>query len=80
MMATPSFDEARGTRRCVGGGVMEPPEIIYMDRDAESVGCDGGGGPLGHPLVYYTFGTRNQVDCGYCGRRFIRGREPASAA
>ncbi len=51
---------------------MQPPEIINVDDDVESVGCDGGGGALGHPLVYYTFGTRSQIDCGYCGRRFVK--------
>jgi uncharacterized Zn-finger protein len=60
---------------------MQPPEIIEVDPDEESVGCDGGGGPLGHPLVYYTFGTRDAVDCGYCGRRFVkRGTEAAARA
>lgn len=52
--------------------VTETPEIIEVDADCETVGCDGGGGPLGHPMVYYTFGTANQLDCGYCGRRYVR--------
>ena len=55
---------------------MKPPEIVLVDEHAESVGCDGGGGPLGHPLVYYSFGARDQVDCGYCGRRFRPPRHP----
>lgn len=60
---------------------MQPPEIIEVEPDEESIGCDGGGGPLGHPLVYYTFGTRDAVDCGYCGRRFVkRGTEAARQA
>lgn len=58
---------------------MKPPEIVLADEHAESIGCDGGGGPLGHPLVYYTFGARDEVDCGYCGRRFIRRGSPAAA-
>jgi len=57
---------------------MQPLEIIEVDEDTGSVGCDGGGGALGHPLVYYTFGTRGQVDCGYCGRRFVK-RQAAHA-
>ena len=51
---------------------MQPPEIVTVDAHAETVGCDGGGGALGHPMVYYSFGTRPAVDCGYCGRRFVR--------
>jgi uncharacterized Zn-finger protein len=50
----------------------EPPEIIEVDHEVETVGCDGGGGALGHPLVYYTFGDADFVTCGYCDRRFVR--------
>ena len=53
-----------------------PPEIVEVDAHAETVGCDGGGGALGHPMVYYSFGTKGAVDCGYCGRRFVK-RRPA---
>jgi uncharacterized Zn-finger protein len=35
------------------------------------VPCDGGGGALGHPLVYLTMGTRDDVECGYCDRKFV---------
>jgi len=51
--------------------VSEPPETIVVEAGTETVGCDGGGGALGHPMVYYTFGTKKQIDCGYCGRRFV---------
>ncbi|MGP1396404.1 MAG: zinc-finger domain-containing protein [Inquilinaceae bacterium] len=59
---------------------MEPPEIIAVDPHAETVGCDGGNGALGHPIVYYTFGTRDALDCGYCGRRFVRAAQAAPGA
>ncbi len=49
---------------------MQPPEIIEVDRDR--IGCDGGDGALGHPLVYLTMDNSGKVDCPYCGRRFIR--------
>ncbi len=49
---------------------MEPPEIIHVD--TATVGCDGGGGALGHPLVYLPIGVSGQTDCPYCGRRFIQ--------
>jgi uncharacterized Zn-finger protein len=48
---------------------MEPPEIIYVD--TPTVGCDGGDGPLGHPLVYLPIGASGATDCPYCGRRYI---------
>ncbi len=57
----------------------QPPEIIEVDAHTESVGCDGGGGALGHPMVYYSFGTKDAVDCGYCGRRFVRKGAEAHA-
>ena len=48
------------------------PEIITVPADADGVSCDGGGGALGHPRVWYTFDGKNAVDCGYCDRQFIR--------
>lgn len=35
------------------------------------VKCDGGGGALGHPVVYYDMGEEDFVECGYCDRRFV---------
>lgn len=48
------------------------PETIQVAADIDEVSCDGGGGPLGHPLVYYTFDGRNSVDCAYCDRHFVK--------
>lgn len=47
------------------------PETVVVEAGTETVECDGGGGATGHPAVYYTFGTKNHVECGYCGRRFV---------
>lgn len=47
-------------------------EIINVAPDVDQVVCDGGGGPLGHPQVWYTFGDRMVVACHYCGRKFIK--------
>ena len=47
---------------------IEPVETITTDTAV--VGCDGGGGALGHPLVYLKIDDR-AVDCPYCGRRFV---------
>lgn len=46
------------------------PEIIIVDPHAENVSCNGGGGALGHPKVYYTFHGQDEVVCGYCDRLF----------
>ncbi len=52
--------------------VVEPPEIVEVEANIETVACDGGGGVLGHPVVYLTFSQKDFVDCYYCGRRFVR--------
>lgn len=35
------------------------------------ISCDGGGGALGHPLVWLTIGPQGWVECGYCDKRFV---------
>ena len=35
------------------------------------VSCDGGGGALGHPLVWLTIGAQGWVECPYCDKRFV---------
>ena len=52
------------------------PETIYAGPDADEVCCDGGGGALGHPIVWYTFDGKDNVECGYCDRLFIRSVAP----
>ncbi|MDH3594472.1 MAG: zinc-finger domain-containing protein [Rhodospirillales bacterium] len=46
---------------------MEPEETV----DTEVLSCDGGGGALGHPLVYLNMEGKGRIDCPYCGRRFV---------
>ena len=48
---------------------MEPPETIEVD--SRVVACDGGEGALGHPRVYLNMGSRDSVECPYCGRHFV---------
>lgn len=48
------------------------PEIITVSIDTTQVACDGGGGALGHPRVYYTFDGKDEVVCGYCDRLFTK--------
>ncbi|MBN8528666.1 MAG: zinc-finger domain-containing protein [Caulobacterales bacterium] len=54
--------------------IPSPPEEIKVP--TKRVACDGGGGVLGHPLVYMDMGEEDFVECGYCDRRFvIRGKK-----
>ena len=50
----------------------KPREIKIVQDDTTEVGCDGGGGALGHPLIYLRFEQRRHVDCYYCGQRFAK--------
>lgn len=59
---------------------LKPPEIIEVDEDADQVCCDGGGGALGHPKVWYVFAGKDMVECGYCDRAFVRAKAPKKAA
>ncbi len=59
---------------------LNPPEIIEVDADADQVCCDGGGGALGHPKVWYVFAGKNMVECGYCDRAFVRKKKARKKA
>lgn len=54
---------------------MEPAETIRTD--SEVLSCDGGGGALGHPRVYLNMEGRGEIDCPYCGCRFVLRQGPA---
>ena len=47
---------------------QEAFEIIKVEQ--QRVGCDGGGGALGHPLVYLNLGVEGHIECPYCSRRY----------
>lgn len=50
----------------------ESPEVITVSADADGVSCDGGGGALGHPKVWYSFDGKDRLTCGYCDREFVK--------
>ena len=50
------------------------PEQITVSK--KRVACDGGGGALGHPLVYMDMGEDDFIECGYCDRRFVLSADP----
>lgn len=45
------------------------PEIVFVE--TRKVSCNGGGGALGHPIVWYEMGDDDEVECKYCDRRFV---------
>ncbi|MCD8496972.1 MAG: zinc-finger domain-containing protein [Alphaproteobacteria bacterium] len=54
--------------------MTKAPETITVENDIDEVSCDGGGGALGHPKVWYTFDGQDSVECGYCDRLFVKKR------
>jgi uncharacterized Zn-finger protein len=54
------------------------PEILLVSKDTHNVCCNGGGGALGHPKVYYTFDGGDEVICGYCDRLFTKTGQPGA--
>ena len=50
-------------------------EIIQVNKNTETICCDGGQDSLGHPAVYYTFDQSNKVVCSYCGKTYIKEQE-----
>ncbi len=57
---------------------MEPVETVEVD--SPQVDCDGGGGALGHPRVFLNMGEKKEIDCPYCGRRFVLKKGAKAAA
>ena len=48
------------------------PSERTLSTNQSRVACDGGGGSLGHPRIWLTFGQDGIVICPYCSREFIR--------
>ena len=57
---------------------MAPEEPIEVK--TSTVGCDGGGGALGHPTVYLKIGDTGAVICPYCSRHFGLGEDATAEA
>ena len=47
----------------------EPVETVEVS--TVSVACDGGPGAAGHPKVYLNLAKDGQIECPYCGKRFV---------
>ena len=66
--------------RVNGLGMEKMTETERIEVETDTVGCDGGGGPLGHPMVYLkiipskggeTGNEGGSVVCPYCSRQFV---------
>jgi uncharacterized Zn-finger protein len=60
---------------------VDHPEVVVVT--TPKVACDGGGGALGHPKVWYDMSEEDHVECKYCDRVFaLKGgsRDPGKAA
>jgi len=47
------------------------PETESIEVKTATVGCDGGGGPLGHPMVFLKITDSGEIACPYCSRHFV---------
>ena len=56
--------------------LVDDREVVITS--AMYVRCDGGNGPLGHPMEYMTLEKDGQTICKYCGRRYVHAGSPLS--
>jgi uncharacterized Zn-finger protein len=52
------------------------PPVEKIVVQGHRIACDGGGGALGHPKVWYEMGRGQDVECLYCGRVFVHAETP----
>lgn len=57
--------------------LVDGEEVVITDR--MHVQCDGGNGPLGHPMEFLTLEKGGQTVCKYCDRRYIHKNHPEAA-
>lgn len=61
---------------------MASEEVLLIDdrevviTDSLTVRCDGGNGPMGHPVEFMTMARQGSVVCKYCGRRYVHVSHP----
>lgn len=48
-------------------------DIVYVD--TAEVQCEGPSVALGHPRIYLNLGQKNEINCPYCGRKFVRNKK-----
>lgn len=76
-MDTKSTDDGSGDAR--SWWELHPEVVVSPTR---KVSCDGVGGALGHPRVWYDMADSDHVECKYCDRVFVLkggSKEPTRA-
>ncbi|MEO1042179.1 MAG: zinc-finger domain-containing protein [Pseudomonadota bacterium] len=78
-MATqlPAHKERRELDQILKEVVHNPRAVEIVFVNSRRQACMGPGGPLGHPLVYYTIGEKGYAECMYCDRVFVYDEERA---
>ncbi len=57
------------------------PVTETLQVDTLDVACDGGGGALGHPLVYlHIKADKGAIVCPYCSRKYVATEKALSHA
>jgi uncharacterized Zn-finger protein len=46
-----------------------------METKSSVIKCDGGAGPLGHPLIYLNLENEGKIICPYCSKCFVKATE-----
>lgn len=47
-------------------------DVPVVSTTASRVSCNGGGGALGHPLIWLTLGEDGKAVCPYCSKEFVK--------
>ena len=59
--------------------MSQPSDVPEVEEVTTTrISCDGGGGALGHPLVWLTIGNDGWVECPYCDKRFVLAKDAAA--
>jgi uncharacterized Zn-finger protein len=45
-------------------------DLQQVSSETQSISCDGGSGPMGHPNIYLNFGEKKEITCPYCSKKF----------
>ena len=53
--------------------VNKSDDTVHID--SLEVQCEGPSAALGHPRIYLNLGKKNEIDCPYCGKKFIRNKK-----
>jgi uncharacterized Zn-finger protein len=64
-------------------GYNKLTQLEQIEVESDIIECDGGGPPLGHPMVYLKLTPQkdmhnNFVTCPYCSRQFFVKSNPSS--